>query len=52
MEHGGLSHEVQTQQRNHLRAEATSAQTGPPNPLHHRQTQPPSGPLTLRLLSW
>lgn len=35
-----------------LQAEATSAHTGPPNSLHHRQTQPLSGLLTLRLPSW
>ena len=35
-----------------LQAEATSAHNCPPNPLHHGQTQPPSGPLTLWLLSW
>lgn len=52
MEHGGLSHEVQTQQRNQSPGRGHSAHTGPPNPLHHRQTQPPSGSLTLRLLSW
>lgn len=45
---GELSQEVQT----NLQPAATSAHTGPPNPLHRRQTQPPSGPLTLRLLSW
>lgn len=27
-----------------LQAEATSAHTGPPNPLHHRQTKPPFRP--------
>ena len=44
MEHGGTEPRgVDTAEPN-LQAEATSAHTGPPNPLHHRQTQPPFRP--------